>query len=122
MIELPQNQRSLAYGLSVLVGRTLSSVEFVQDYLQLRFDGPYLTAYTLPTITAGPVKLNWAQPGYRDGLCTQIGHQITQAGIEGEDLLISFDNDAVVGISFREDDYQGPEALEFVSDDGKWVA
>jgi hypothetical protein len=31
--------------LKQLIGEQLSSIEFVQDYLQLRFDGPCLTVY-----------------------------------------------------------------------------
>jgi len=33
-----------------LIGEQLSSVEFVQDYLQLHFDGRTITAYVWPKV------------------------------------------------------------------------
>jgi hypothetical protein len=52
--------------LSVLLGRQLSAVEFVQDYLQLRFDGPCLTAITHPRVSVGNRWWEWGISGYRD--------------------------------------------------------
>jgi hypothetical protein len=46
-----------------IVGRQLTSVTFVQDYIQLAFDGLGLTAYTQPTIDFGNRTLKWDQPG-----------------------------------------------------------
>jgi hypothetical protein len=40
----------VANPLELLEGTQLSSVEFVQDYVQLRFDGPTLTAVTPPRV------------------------------------------------------------------------
>ena len=55
--------------LSVLIGHQLSSVEFVQDYLQLRFDGPCLTAVTHPRVRVGQLcdllPENWAKEDVR---------------------------------------------------------
>ena len=42
-------ERGLSDGFS-MVGQELSAVEFVQDYLQLRFDGPVLTLFEWPDV------------------------------------------------------------------------
>jgi len=109
--------------LQGLVGHTLSAVEFVEDYLQLRFDGGCISSYTQPTISWGDESLTWGQPGYRDALCRQIGCRVEHAEVaEGQYLSIAFENGALISISLRDDDYGGPEALQFRNDDGGiWV-
>jgi hypothetical protein len=39
--------------LQVIVGAQLSAVTFVQDYVQLHFDGPRLTAFSHPVVRLG---------------------------------------------------------------------
>ena len=54
---------TFADALRHLVGLPMASVEFVQDYVQLHFDGPTMTAYTLPTMSLkSSVTLAWARP------------------------------------------------------------
>ena len=60
----------------LLVGEQLSSVEFVQDYLQLHFDGRTLTCYIWPRLcTKDEVKL-YGMRGYRDLLCELIAQEV----------------------------------------------
>jgi hypothetical protein len=109
--------------LSVLIGRQLSSVEFVQDYLQLRFDGPYLTAVTHPRVRVGPLWWEWGKPEYRDKVCERIGKVVTKAVIsEGHEVCLKFDDGACITISLRPDDYRAAEAVIFDNgDQGCWV-
>ena len=118
-----QPKQSLADALGELVGRELSSVTFVRDYVQLAFDGPGINAYTLPTVTRGSEVLSLRQPGYRDCLCEQIGCRVERTEVDDQRASIIFENGAVVSISLRDDDYRGPEALEFSLDrrDRIWV-
>jgi len=114
----------LADALKALVGEQLSSVEFVADYVQLWFDGPCLTAHTPPTVSRGDEKLMWGDLRYRDALCEQIGRVVEHTLANGEKVAIVFDNGATISISLREQDYRGPEALEFWLDRKEriWVA
>ena len=116
-------QRTLANALTELVGRELSSVEFVRDYLQLHVDGASLTAYTLPVVTVNCESLNLRQPGYRDALCSQIGDKVTCAESHNDCVSIAFARGTTVSISLLEADYQGPEALQFRldTDPRTWV-
>lgn len=122
MTNIPMDQ-TLAEALRELVGKVLSSVEFVEDYVQLRFDSACLTAYTMPTITWGTEDLDLAQPGYRDALCRQIGCRVVRINVDDQQVSGIFDSGAVISISLREEDYNGPEALQFSLDEERiWVA
>ena len=104
-------------------GKSLSSVEFVQDYVQLRFDGSTLTAYIWPYLQVGSQTFSWGDLPYKDSLCARIGVQVKDASfIDGRDLTIWFEDGAMLKISLRDEDYRGPEALQFVNDQGStWV-
>jgi hypothetical protein len=89
----------------------LTSVIFVMDYVQLDFDGPRLTAVTLPTVEVEGVRLKFGQPGYRDALCERIEHTVVRAdAIADESLRIEFDDRSVIGVSLRPEDYRAAEA------------
>jgi hypothetical protein len=49
----PQLDQIAEKPLSMLIRLQLSSVEFVQDYLQLHFDGPCVAAVTHPRVSVG---------------------------------------------------------------------
>jgi len=112
--------RTLAEGLARLVGEQLSSVEFVQDHVQLRFDGPCVTAFTWPVVRSASESLSWGQPGYRDALCSQISHLVERTEVDAQQVAIIFESGVVFSISLREDDYQGPEALNFTLNNRHW--
>jgi hypothetical protein len=116
-------KQTLAEGLGTLVGHALSSVEFVADYVQLWFDGPCLTAYTQPVVTWESEGISSGQCGYRDILCAQIGCRVERTEVDKQRVSIIFESGAVVSISLRDDDYRGPEALQFWLDkkDPIWV-
>jgi hypothetical protein len=104
---------TLAEALGKLAGRALSSVEFGTDSVLLCFDGPCMTAYTPPTFAWGSESLSSGQPGYREGLCKQIGCRVKRSEVENQRVSIVFESGATVSISLRDDDYRGPEALQF---------
>jgi hypothetical protein len=107
--------------LNEIVGQELSSVEFVQDYVQLRFNGAVLTAYTQPTVKEGQRVLQWGEPGYRDHLCEQIGQRVKSVAINGgRAVTVNFGNDVSVQISLEDDDYRGAEAVMFTTLSGEW--
>jgi hypothetical protein len=105
--------------LTVIKGEQLSAVTFVQDYVQLHFDGPVLTAFTAPVVTAGNTALRWGEPGYRDMLCGRIAHIVRDAFVEeGDQIRVEFDDDSVISISLRYEDFaEGQaEAATFADD------
>jgi hypothetical protein len=82
-----------------------------------------MTAYNLPTINRGSEQWTWGQSGYRDALCNQIGLQILRTKLDEGQLALIFENDAIISLSLRDQDYVGPEALQFRLDNKQiWVA
>lgn len=109
--------------LNLIVGSELSSVEFVRDYVQFRFDGPYLTAITTPVIQDGESLYKWGTFGYCDILCKCIGVTLRNAFVlPDKEIYLEFDNDIRITISLKPEDYFGPEAAIFSkSEQDVWV-
>ena len=97
--------------VSAIEGQELSAVEFVADYLRLRFDGPLLTLYVWPHVLLEDFSIAFGQPEYRNALCAQIGEMVAKAKVEELDsLTIEFESGTVIALSLREEDVDGPEA------------
>ncbi|MFJ3226659.1 hypothetical protein ACIPJS_25415 [Streptomyces sp. NPDC086783] len=76
----------MAYKLNSLLGRLvgfrLYAVEFVMDYVQLRFDGPtddmpLLTCDELPTVTLSGKAISPTEAGWADALRALISQNVT---------------------------------------------
>ncbi|MGH9891683.1 MAG: hypothetical protein ACREA0_06820 [bacterium] len=106
--------------LQVIIGEQLSSVEFVQDYVQLRFDGPTLTAITRPvgrcgsesplgraTIPGRTLPAHW----------WEVRATTVEPGTSGR---VSFDDGSTIRVSLRQDDYRTAEAVKFDLADSRW--
>jgi hypothetical protein len=107
--------------MNEIVGRSMSSVEFVQDYIQFRFDGPCLTTLTLPSLKRPGEIVQPADQGYRDSLCSQIGIQVEGVDLSNEELIVRFVNSVAIVVSLRVEHYTGPEAINYVGENGAWV-
>lgn len=114
--------------LSALEGLELSSVEFVSDYLRLRFadspgsTGPLLTLYAWPHILLADFSIAFGEPEYRNALCAQLGETVATARLEELNAFtVEFESGTVIALSLREEDLDGPEAgsySEAGSDEG----
>ena len=109
--------------LSTIVGESLTAVEFVQDYLQLRFDQAYVTLFVWPDVAdADGISIAYGQPGYRDALCSVLGENIAEAHYdEARALTFEFENGTVFALSLREEDIPGPEAGSFTAATGETI-
>lgn len=95
--------------ISAIEGEELKSVEFVEDYLQLRFGAPLLRLYDWPHVLLPDFSVAFGEPEYRNALCAQIGEAVTTAMLEEDDALtVEFANGIVFGLSLREEDVDGP--------------
>ena len=98
--------------LDELCRRQLSSVEFVQDYLQLRFDGPTITVNNPLTVKTTKKEITSWNEGFRDLLCEQITKIVDEVRLDSEkELKIVFTDKAQINISLRHEDYSSPEAI-----------
>lgn len=104
--------------VSALEGQELTAVEFVADYLRLRFDGPMLTLYAWPHVLLSDFSIAFGEPEYRNALCAQIGEMVGTAKLEELDsLTVEFESGTVIALSLREEDLDGPESGSY-SEDG----
>jgi hypothetical protein len=110
--------QSFADALQRLQGEQLSSVEFLQDYVQLRFDGPCLSAYNPHHLAQENSTIAWGQPGYCDALCRLIAHRVQKTTVAEDGISVTFDNDTVWTMSLGDQGQTGPEAFYFVDMEG----
>lgn len=104
--------------VTALEGQELTAVEFIGDYLRLRFDGPMLTLYAWPHLLFSEFSLGFGEPEYRNGLCAQIGEMVAKASLEEmEALTVEFEGGTVIALSLREEELSGPQAGSY-SEDG----
>jgi hypothetical protein len=95
-------------------GQELSSVEFIQDFLQLRFEGPLLALFAWPDVFREEGSYAYGEPEYRNWLCALIGENVTTATLEeGVALEIEFESGVILRASLREEDLDGPEAGQY---------
>src|SRR6478735_1413427 len=85
------------------------SVIFIRDYLQLYFEGEQnnatLTVYSLPVAVVNGQCFESGILGYRDSLCSFIGHQVKKLEItRGQILKITFDNEDRIEVSLKKED------------------
>lgn len=109
--------------VSALEGQELTAVEFVGDYLRLRFAdnpgaaGPMLTLYAWPHVLLAEFSIAFGEPEYRNALCAQLGETVATAKLEELDALtIEFESGTVIALSLREEDLDGPEAGSYSVD------
>jgi len=87
--------------LSRLVGFRLYSVQFVMDYVQLRFDGatddmPVLTCDVLPTVALSGQRFSPAEPGWAEALRGLIPQDVTATHEEtGIGIKVDFDTGSI---------------------------
>ena len=103
--------------ITAIDGQELTAVEFVQDYLRLRFDGPMLTLYAWPHVLLADFSIAFGEPEYRNALCAQIGEIVAKAALEEmEALTVELESGTVIALSLREEDLSGPEAGSYSAD------
>lgn len=107
--------------LQLIIGEQLSSVEFVQNYIQLRFDGPVLTVISYPVVKASGKAFLWGEPGFRDEICKRISIKVVRASITPKQSVeIGFEDGSTIEISTRSEDYRAAEAVKFDYDHSQW--
>ena len=101
-----QEEQTEEKSLQMLIGEQLSAVTFVQDYLQLHFDGPRLTVFSHPVVMLGDQTFHWGKPGFRDALCNSIAKKVVEARVAyGESISIRFADGSTIKISLKDEDY-----------------
>lgn len=110
--------------LGKVVGTPLSSVVFVEDYIQLEWRDSFLSAYTMPSIAASGETFREDNPEYRSMMYRLEGRALEKVEvIHNEAVNLNFTGGTLLSISLRDDDYVAPEALIYQERNGLcWVA
>jgi hypothetical protein len=77
--------------LGKLVGTTLSSIDFVEDYMQLRWTDSFLNAFTMPSVVAAGENYCPGHPEYKPNVYRLEGRVLKHAAViddEGVNLLL----------------------------------
>jgi hypothetical protein len=106
-----------------VVGRRLSAVTFVLDYIQLQFDPPpTINALTPVTVRSGNRRAISGDEDFRNLLCEQIPKTVRSVSLEdGEALVLSFEDASTISLSLRKQDYVGPEAVNVYGRDHLYI-
>jgi hypothetical protein len=100
--------------VKVIVGEQLSAVAFVQDYVELHFDGPVIRALTNPIVYLGDAQIRFPGPGSRDALCQFIGRLVTKVELlEGVSLSCHFHGGGSIAVPLDDASYRCAEAMNF---------
>lgn len=101
-----------------LIGEQLSSVTFVQDYLQLDFDGFVISFYDWPFINISNEKYTFQEESYRNKLCSFISEIVLDVIFE-DDLIfrIIFASKNAIGLDLQN---KNQELLFYTGPDDKW--
>src|SRR5262245_6456097 len=97
--------------INILEGTKLSSVEFVKDYIQLRFDGPCLTVNAPFEVVVQGYHYRKGASGYRDALCERIGRLVRQAlTLPDQEMRLEFEDGSTLSIFLNPEDQISAEA------------
>jgi hypothetical protein len=109
--------------LNDLLNLELASVEFVRDYIQLRFDGPVLTKKNDPVLRVSGQKITRETQEFANFLIGCIGNKVIATRfIESEIAEIVFDSNIILFVSLRPQDYITVNALIFDGKEkGHWI-
>lgn len=99
-----------------LESEPVSAVSFVQDYVELHFDGKVLRALYGPRVATPDGSLEFPAPGSRDALCRLIGRVVTDLDVEeGKQIVLKFEGGFELSIPLTHESKRGPEAAHYVS-------
>lgn len=108
--------------LQRLVGRELSGVVFVRDYLQLQFDSDVMTFAGWPVVVRGDERTSVGALEYRNRLCECINRAIKTFQVDDEQFAFAFENGTELRLSLRREDRTDPEMVRVDLEDawGVW--
>ncbi|MGA2451664.1 MAG: hypothetical protein ABTD50_23660 [Polyangiaceae bacterium] len=108
--------------LDGLLRRQLSAVVFVQDYLQLQFDGPLLTLTNWPVVQCAEGEFRYGDTRYRDALCGRIAKTVASAQVRlNDELRLVFVDSSKLLVSLRPEDRGDPEVVRYDENAKHWA-
>ena len=105
---------------SDLVGETLTTVAFTQDYIELNFDYTFLRFFTYPSIKTDSFDGKFPDAGSRDALCSLVGKELSSLQLDiGKELILVFESKDMLTLPLgKESRTLWGEALHFSGREG----
>jgi hypothetical protein len=104
--------------LNQLVGEQLGAVVFVQDYLQLQFDGPQINVYSECRVTANGITTVFGSEPFANHLIGQIAKRVKEVvDHPSQHIVIKFVDESCIEIPYSS---EGPEAVYFQGNNNEW--
>lgn len=101
--------------LEDLVDEQLGGIHFVQDYVELYFDGPIVRCLQWPILVFNGKRIASDMQGYRDEICQMIGTQVDEVEIiEGDCIKIVLRNGWLIEVPIDTESSSYPESAHFV--------
>lgn len=101
--------------LREIIGQPVSGIAFVQDYVEIHFDGKILRALARPHIRTDADSSVFPHSGSRDALCSLIGKSVLNVQVhETVEIELRFSGNTSVLIPLAERWRDGPEAAHYV--------
>lgn len=98
-----------------IIGQIVSAVCFVQDYVEIHFDGPILRCLRSPLVESKGFAGTFPQKGSRDALCSLIGEKLLSLQVNDRVRLVAgFTSGARLVVALGPDREASLEALHFV--------
>lgn len=104
-----------------IVGRKLSAVTFVTNYVQLQFDPPpRINAYSPITVISGGGRVASSDDQFRNRLCEQITTVVRSVDVSPDEaFVIRFGDDSAISISLRLEHHIYGEAV-YIEGSDRW--
>lgn len=102
--------------ITEIIGKPMSAVSFVQDYIEFHFDGCVLRAFTQPLVITDSKRFVVPERDSRDALCELIGKTVVNVMARDQGQIdVRFHDGSLVSIPLDVSNRQElPEAAHFV--------
>lgn len=101
--------------LQDMMGESVSAICFVQDYVELHFDGPILRCLIGPVLKSAGFNGMFPENGSRDALCALIGQPVQTLSLDDhEKLEVKFASGTTLVVPLNQVNRTSPEAMHFI--------
>ncbi|HJY30412.1 MAG TPA: hypothetical protein VJ306_20435 [Pyrinomonadaceae bacterium] len=105
--------------LRILIGRPLTAVSFVMDYIIFQFENAFLTSLYPPILTLSDgSELEFGMESFCNRACERIQQTVTAATDDGKEISIHLSDDSVIRVPLWHEESRGRETaiLEWLPD------
>lgn len=107
--------------LETLKGKKLSAIVFVQDYLQIQFDGDVITFSVYPKVDIDNETFSFGENEYRNKICEFIGNIVVDIIYIEDEIFCLLFNGRKIYSSLNPNDYILPEMIVYAESNGSTV-